>query len=47
VTRINKDGSAKRIICDVKSVLQESKVENDMLLQDGDQIFVPEVFIQR
>jgi protein involved in polysaccharide export with SLBB domain len=47
VTRINKDGSAKRIISDVKSVLQESKVENDMLLQDGDQIFVPEVFIQR
>lgn len=42
VTRMSKDGTAKRIIVDVKSVLQEGKVENDILLQDTDQIFVPE-----
>jgi protein involved in polysaccharide export with SLBB domain len=46
VTRLNKDGTATRIICDVKSVLQEGKVENDIFLQDGDQIFVPETFIK-
>lgn len=46
ITRISKDGSARRIICDVKSVLQEGKVENDILLQDGDYIFVPETFIK-
>jgi protein involved in polysaccharide export with SLBB domain len=46
VTRYNKDGTARRIVVDVNSVLQEGKVENDILLQDGDQIFVPETFIK-
>lgn len=46
VTRPNKDGPAKMMICDVKSVMQEGKVENDILLQDGDLIFVPETRFQ-
>ncbi len=41
VTRVGKDGTAQVFTCDMKAVIQESKVEKDFLLQDGDSVFVP------
>lgn len=41
VTRKNKDGSSKTTIVDVKAVLEQGKMEQDVELQDGDYIFVP------
>jgi polysaccharide export outer membrane protein len=41
VTRKNKDGTSKTIIVDVKAVLEQGKLEQDVELMDGDFVFVP------
>lgn len=42
LTRKDKSGASKTYIIDVKSVLEGGKMENDMQLQEGDYIFVPQ-----
>jgi protein involved in polysaccharide export with SLBB domain len=46
VTRREKDGSSQRFTVDVKAVLNEGKVEKDMVLQDGDSLFVDAVWLR-
>jgi len=41
VTRKNKDGTSKTIMVDVKAVLEQGKLEQDVDLEDGDFVFVP------
>ena len=47
VTRLSRDGTAQVFICDMKAVIEQSEVDKDMLLQDGDSVFVPRNFILR
>ncbi len=48
VTRPGRNGGAPQVfIIDVKEILKNGKLEDDITLQDGDRINVPEVFIRR
>lgn len=44
VTRVHKDGTSEVFVCDMKAVIKDSKVEKDLLLQDGDYIYVDRNF---
>lgn len=46
VTRTNKDGATQVFVIDVKAVTKLSQVEKDLVLQDGDYVFVPANFFQ-
>lgn len=46
VTRRSKSGGAETFIRDLKRVMQEGDLNQDMLLQDGDQIFVKETYVK-
>ena len=47
VRRPRSNGTAETFICDMKKVMTEGRLELDMLLQAGDQIYVPETFFQK
>jgi polysaccharide export outer membrane protein len=46
VTRTNKDGSTEKFEVDFKKVTETGDVNADPVLQDGDRIFVPKVFVR-
>ncbi len=46
VTRQNKDGSTEKFEVDFKKVTETGDVNADPVLQDGDRIFVPKVFVR-
>jgi protein involved in polysaccharide export with SLBB domain len=48
VTRVNKDGTTQVFYpIDVKAIVKDSRVEKDILLKDGDYIFVDRNFVIR
>jgi len=46
VTRVAKDGKTEKFEVDFKKVTETGDVNADPVLQDGDRIFVPKVFVR-
>jgi protein involved in polysaccharide export with SLBB domain len=46
VTREVKGGPPEKHIVDVKAVLKDGKLDQDLVVRDGDKIFVPDVFFR-
>jgi polysaccharide export outer membrane protein len=40
-------GATKPIVVDVKEVIQKGRVEKDLILQDGDRVYVPQAFFKK
>jgi polysaccharide export outer membrane protein len=46
VTRRSKDGKTEQFEVDFKKITETGDIQADPVLQDGDRIFVPKIFIR-
>lgn len=46
LTRVGKDGKTEKIEVDFKRITETGDAQSDPVLQDGDRIFVPKVFVR-